>query len=105
MVESLTPNYYAAGERSDVLIVRGYGFGQLRDAIAVTAYHNYNPLQYLNSDDPRMLYDFYYVSPTEARLVSQSGVTSHSDPYFIGAFVSRDRQTVYWVNESNPLPT
>lgn len=73
------------------------------DAIGILAKNNDNPLELRNTSYPPNLLDIAEKSD-ETLTLNARQVTSHIDAYYLGAIISADRETVYWVNESRPLP-
>lgn len=67
------------------------------------ALSNDNPLVYKDTEVTDWLYRITEKSENEMTLV-QINPPSHGAPTFLGAIVSNDRQTVFWVNDTNPLP-
>lgn len=73
------------------------------NAVGIYATSNGNPLEYLNT--PTQSFLFNIVSKSSTNMTLRSGVSSiHSVDNYLGAIVSADRQTIYWVNNTNPLP-
>lgn len=82
----------------------GGGFKYIpADAVGLIAYTNNNPMEYLTDTDPIHLYDIEVLNSNEIRAThrvpNKPGRRS-----FLGAIVSADREVVYWVNDTNPLP-
>lgn len=67
------------------------------------AYDNNDPLVYKNAQDSERLYRITEKTENEMKLV-QITSSPHSVPTFLGAIVSTERQTIYWVNNTKPLP-
>ena len=73
------------------------------DAIGLMSYENENPLQFLNDTEQQHLYDI--LEKTDGLMTLRVKLaTALSAPNYLGAIVSSDRQTVYWVNDTKPLP-
>lgn len=71
--------------------------------VAVVMYDNNNPLQERYSEETYSVLPFYAYN--DGVLSFQWGVTgSISIPYSVGAIMSLDRETIYWVNETKPIP-
>jgi hypothetical protein len=98
------PSYYAPGTNRHVYDVQGSGFLTLPDdVIVIISDDNDNPLKYLN--DTRSLYRVGLVMRTNDHMLFEQDTThGYSTSSYMGAIVSSDRRTVYWVNESKPLP-
>ena len=104
VVESITPAYYAAGERPDEFIVRGHNFDLIpNSSVATLSLANETPEMYRYSETDSNVADILEKSETEIVFKVRS-VVSHSTPRYLGVIVSDDRGTIYWVNNSNPLP-
>lgn len=73
------------------------------DAIGILAVDNDNPLGYRESTSESFLFDISEISDEMLTLnARQEG--GHAFASYLGGIVSADRQTVYWVNDSKPLP-
>ena len=73
------------------------------DAVCVVSQHNETPLE------NRGVTSYWAFAPiieqSEGRLVFDNERTAEYDgPHYLGAILSADRQTIYWVNETQPLP-
>lgn len=64
---------------------------------------NTNPLQYRNSVQPYQVFDIVEKTDTYLK-VKQRSVAQHSSNNYLGGLLSNDRETIYWTNETNPLP-
>lgn len=85
-------------------VLQGRGFSEIPvDAIGIGAVSNDNPLQYVETTSRTVLMQVAEKNEFMIRM-TQDAVHVHNTPVYIGALVSADRQTVYWVNESRPLP-
>lgn len=73
------------------------------DAVGIFAAANDAPLQFLNATTDPFLYEINRLSDSEVVAVCKSPTGGHGANY-LGAIVSADRATVYWVNETEPLP-
>lgn len=73
------------------------------DAVGVIATENDSPLGWLNSQLGLNVFDIVEKSDTSLELAVREAAP-HSGNTYLGAIVSPDRQTVYWVNNSKPLP-
>lgn len=84
-------------------MLTGSGFGRIpSDALGLLAYDNDNPLRFINDSEGVHLYGIESQTETEIslRMVTQTALSLDN---YLGAIVSADRQTIYWVNESEPL--
>ena len=84
--------------------VGGYNLDQFpNEAIGVLSMDNDRPDQFKNST-----WDGYIVNiqTKERRRMLLDGGEHHFDVgnYYLGLIVSSDRQTVYWINDTKPLP-
>ena len=100
----ISPNYYAAGVENLRYELSGVLFDSIpNDAVGVLADDNNEPLAYVDTSQPSLL--FSISEKTANRMVATQNTTgSHGSNTYLGAIVSSDRQTIYWVNETNPLP-
>ena len=98
---SIEPSYYAVAQGSNVTL-RGVNFDELPDdAIGLISYRNDNPLQGLNLSG----YQVPITDKTAESLVVEVAPHSSSNVYgYVGAIVSSDLQTIYWRNDTKPLP-
>lgn len=82
----------------------GSGFDDIpNDAIGVSAIDNDNPLEFLQNTNPSGLVSI--AEKTQNRMTfTQSTEYVHTYGAYLGAIVSADRNTIYWVNNTKPLP-
>ena len=73
------------------------------DAVGIFANSNDSPLTYKDTSGATLLYRIASRSNTELILESLSPTTGGGANY-LGAIVSSDRQTIYWINDAKPLP-
>lgn len=104
MVESVTPNYYAAGVESTRYELTGHNFDKLpTTAVGILSQNNDDPLQFNNQHVSSVTYRI--ISRRESSLVLEQNLHfAHNTPSYLGAIVSDDGQTIYWVNNTRPLP-
>lgn len=105
MVTKITPPYYAADSQGPLeFTLEGVNFNLIpNDAVGVLADHNNNPLEY--KDTTFEAYKMGVEHTEDGKIVVTNGYSSiYTTAKFLGAILSADRQTVYWVNETNPLP-
>lgn len=104
MVESMSPDYYAANIPDDGFILTGLRLDRIpSDAIGIGAYSNDNPLGGIDSTQQKRLYHIVEQSASSLVLANNDGGV-HAQDCYLGAIVSADRSTVYWVNFTEPLP-
>lgn len=72
------------------------------DCVAIPSDRNNNPLASRYSEGPNVVMQMVERTQTRVRFTAQNA-TAHAACY-IGAILSADRETIYWVNETNPLP-
>lgn len=100
----ISPNYYAPGEAVERYVLMGHNLELIpSDAIGLYARLNNAPLEYINTTDPEAIMDIEVRTDTTIS-VRPRLVSSHTINNYLGAIVSADRQTVYWVNDTEPLP-
>lgn len=73
------------------------------NAIGLMSYDNNDPLQYLNDTRGQHLYEVSRKAFGELVMDVITGIQLGS-PCYLGAIVSEDRQTIYWKNETEPIP-
>jgi hypothetical protein len=98
------PSYYAGGSSMATFELRGANFEYLpEDCIGIRANHNDQPLEQRYMMDDAHTYDIEVVSGSHiiARLRNASPTASAA---YFSAILSADRNIVYWVNNTNPLP-
>ena len=85
-------------------ILRGKGFGNIPDdAVGIGATSNDDPLEYVNTTNAALILQIAEKTDIQIRM-TQDMQYSHTYAAYLGAIVSADRQTIYWVNTSKPLP-
>lgn len=100
-VFEVTPTYYAGGIREKNFTLQGVNFSSLPSgAVGIIATYNDDPLHYVNGG-ANFEISLSIVSDTE---ISALHNTTMNNPSYFGAIVSNDRQTIFWVNTSRPLP-
>lgn len=82
-------------------VLEGHNFDMIPgDAFGLYATNNGNPLQ-----NRRDNYGYVITEKTATHMVLASTAASSAHPAnFLGGIVSSDRETIYWTNETNPLP-
>lgn len=84
--------------------MRGFNFDLIpSDAVGVMSRLNNNPLMNINTDIQIWIYDISSKNDNEMVLDQRETSTLGANTY-LGAIVSADRQTIYWVNNTSPLP-
>lgn len=97
------PPYYASGRFVHRYTLVGNGFLYLpSDCVAVPSDLNANPLVTRYSVDPSVV--MHIVERTNNSIVFEADAESVHTACYIGAVLSNDREEVYWLNESRPLP-
>lgn len=85
-------------------VLLGSGFDSIPgDAVGVTAADNNDPLAGKDNDSPGWLYEIQTKNDNQI-VLHQVAEATHNIPTYLGAIVSADRQTVYWTNDTEPLP-
>lgn len=101
---AVTPSYYEGqSEAIDYRFeIRGDRFTNLpSDAIAYLSDRNNNPEHFFREYPSR----YVELSVIDNQNAIATGVAQYAIPVYLGVICSRDRQTIYWVNETRPLPT
>lgn len=73
------------------------------DALGIMAVSNNYPKEFLSSSERTQLFGISSRSANSI-ILSQIVTSSHAVNTYLGAIVSADRRTVYWVNDTKPLP-
>lgn len=104
MVESITPSYYAQGMVVTNVLLTGRGLLLIPDdAVGVLAISNNNPLQFRTAADAAFTFHVGNHSDVLIEMVADAQM-SHGSNIYLGGIVSANRQEIYWVNETQPLP-
>ena len=104
VVNEITPSYYASGDYQLEFELHGSGFlGIPVDAVGVPSSDNNDPLRSRNTMVETSVMTI--VSRTDTTmLIRANGSVQHQNPLYLGALLSGDREIVYWVNDTAPLP-
>lgn len=81
----------------------GYRFNLMLGAVAFLSNDNNNPTKYVGTGVPQLVMDIEVTSENRATATVRQ-VVGHSHPYYIGAIATVDGSTVFWVNNTRPLP-
>ena len=88
--------------------MQGERFNDLpADAVAIAMRDNDNPLEFLDipyTPDERRHAIMTIIERTDTTMTMACEVASEHGALSIGAITSADRQVVYWVNDTRPLP-
>lgn len=104
MVSRISPTYYALHERNTDYLLEGHRFDDIpSNAVGLFADDNDAPLGHLGSSVQAYYYDITAKTDTAMNLVARDPKDVLPANY-LGAIVSNDGSTVYWVNNSRPLP-
>jgi hypothetical protein len=104
VVNSVSPTYYAPGIPFGDIVLRGLNFDLIPDtAVGVMSNKNEDPLYLRDTTDVSYLYNISQRSENEITMTTRAPY-AHQLPFYLGAILSADRSTVYWMNESRPLP-
>lgn len=105
VVTRVTPSYYAPGVQEYDFELEGYDLDLIpQDAVGIISTSNDDPMIYRYSQS--LLYAHPVSGVTSTKVFVGDPLQSHNlnVPAYLGAIVSNDRNTVYWVNETQPLP-
>lgn len=84
--------------------MRGVNFDMIPgDAIGVYSGNNQEPLGWLNNPNDWAFFDILSKTDNEMELRAKS-ISSHGGASYLGAIVSADKETIYWINNTRPLP-
>lgn len=101
---NITPTYYAANAELIDCVLEGENLDLIpADAVGILATGNASPTAQSHVEYPDWIYDI--VSRTETRIVLRvRSAVVHGFNTYVGCLVSPDRETIYWTNETRPLP-
>lgn len=100
----ITPTYYAAGVANPEYTIEGLGFGLIpEDAVGIAAGSNDDPTRSINTTYAGNLYEITDRGAGTMRL-TQIDHNAHGSDTYLGCIVSADRQTIFWINNTRPLP-
>ena len=104
VVTEISPNYYAAFHQVTQFELTGDRFDILpEDAIGILSIDNENPLSARYNQSARNIFDIIDRT-NETITLKVRKEESHDENNYLGAILSADRETIYWVNNSKPLP-
>lgn len=84
--------------------LHGSGFDSIpANAVGIVALNNDEPLEYINTTNEGGLVRIGEKTQNRITLTQQQQYY-HSIATYLGAIVSADRQTIYWMNSTKPLP-
>lgn len=85
-------------------MLKGHGFENIpTHALGIVSTRNTEPLINIRSTSAAEIIPIKTKTPTEITL-GQESVHTHGSSTYLGAIVSQDRETIYWVNDTAPLP-
>lgn len=103
MVSSVSPNYYATGNFKFSFEVIGENFDVLpNDIIGLPSTNNNDPLLYRDSQATSIVCSV--AEKSNNRMLLNAVDEAEHSPAYLGALLSADRETVYWTNNTKPLP-
>ena len=73
------------------------------DAVGIVAADNGNPLQFRYNEFSTTRFHIGERTDTSMEMIPNSE-SARATSTFLGGIVSSDRETVYWVNETRPIP-
>ena len=101
---NISPDYYAQSVLNSGFWISGSGLNNIpNDAVGLYASSNESPLAFRDATNVRFLYRIASKTDNSVYLESYDPTLTHAANY-LGAIVSADRQTIYWVNDSQPIP-
>ena len=104
VVDTIAPTYYAAEVLAPSFVLEGIHFSQIpSDAVGVLARDNSEPLWNRYEQADTLLYGIVVEDDGNLRAIAKQ-TAYHPYPCYLGAILSADRQTIYWVNNTQPLP-
>lgn len=100
----IEPTYYAAGNVKGDFTLSGVNFSLIpQDAVGILSGNNEAPELQRYSQSSTWLTTIEVLDDTHL-LATQDSARPHSTPVYLGMIVSADRQTVFWINHTAPLP-
>lgn len=104
MVTEISPNYYASGFLKRDYTLHGVHFENIpAGAVGCFSVDNTRPTMFIDSTSDVDTAVITVISDTEATC-TQAGSHTMTGASYLGCIVSADRQTIYWVNKTRPLP-
>lgn len=101
---NINPTYYAAGNPTNQYRIDGFGFNNIpTNAVGIFSADNNLPLYYINTSTSEWLFDIEVINDN-VLIATCRMPNTHSTPNYLGGIVSEDRQTIYWINSTKPLP-
>lgn len=73
------------------------------DAVAIMSDDNTNPTVYIGTQNVNIILPIVDRSYGRIRFAGDVAIT-HGSPWYLGIIVSADRQTIYWTNNTQPMP-
>ena len=102
-MEEVTPTFYASGTHALNFTFKGRGFSNVpSDAVVITSFQNNTPLMYRYETDNVSVLPVTIVD--DNTLTAVGGEHEYGTRRYPGAILSNDRETIYWVNNTRPLP-
>lgn len=93
----MTPSYYASGESAYTFEVRGRNFHLIpANAVGFISYRNDDPM---GGNETKAI-----LEKTDTRMVIGRTTPAAHSALYLGGIASADKQQVYWINNSSPLP-
>ena len=103
-MNNVSPNYYAGGEIVGDYELTGFGFSKIpQNAVGIFTDRFNDPTGYIDTVSDSFIYDIISKSNTQM-ILRQRRTDTHTLDNRLGCIVSADRSTIYWVNNTNPLP-
>lgn len=104
MVSEIVPTYYAAGTGTFRTELRGTGFSLIpSNAVAIISESNDYPMGYQHTSNQKYIFPITVID-SQTAVVEYQNALHFDNPIYVGGIVSEDRETIYWVNETRPLP-
>lgn len=103
MVNEISPTYYAAGAFERPFTLRGEGFSHLpSDAYGLLSNTNDDPMHWGGVSDAARFTPVHVINDTTMEVNFPYGGLGYD--VYLGVIISQDKQTVYWTNNTRPLP-
>lgn len=105
MVSSVSPDYYARGGQTGDFVVEGSGLLSIPSgAIAVYSTNNDAPLEHRYDREPFRVFRIAERTDTHIVFSPEEVLVGLSSNVYLGAIMSYDGETIYWENDTRPLP-
>ena len=104
MVNTIEPTYYAQGQETGSFVLIGNNLDKIpAGAIGVYASRNNQPMQHRYDREDYHIWNITEQAP-ERLVLTPKVVYQLSNNIYLGGILSYDGETIYWQNDTSPLP-